>query len=181
MKKFLILTAALLMVSANAATIQWAWKSSAAVKFDTTSLGSNGTAYLVYLGSDAEATDYSFAQLVEKASATTITTSTSLGKINAKPKMESSTAAGNYATVMSFVSGEKTYWNVSSTTYTITEEGITDLVENGTALPDSSFAFSNSVSSGSGTVGGGWAQVPEPSTAMLAIAGLALLLKRRKA
>ena len=180
MKKFLILAAAMLTVSANAATIQWAWKSSAAVKFDTTSLGSKGTAYLVYLGSDT-ATDYSFAQLVEKASATTITTSTSLGKINAKPQMESSTAAGNYATVMSFVSEEKTYWNVSSTTYTVTEDGIEDLLENGTALPDSSFAFSSSVSSGSGTVGGGWAQVPEPSTAALALAGLALLLKRRKA
>ena len=31
------------------------------------------------------------------------------------------------------------------------------------------------------TPGGGWAAVPEPSTAALALAGLALLLKRRKA
>ena len=29
--------------------------------------------------------------------------------------------------------------------------------------------------------GGGWTAVPEPSTAALALAGLALLLKRRKA
>ena len=83
--------------------------------------------------------------------------------------------------VLSYKSGDDTYWNVSSSVYELTQANIDALREDGTALPDSSFAFSNSVSSGSGSVGGGWAQVPEPSTAALALAGLALLLKRRKA
>ena len=74
----------------------------------------------------------------------------------------------------------KTYFNLSSSTYTMS--GLSDELSTPTAA---SFAFnyggpteSTKVSSGSGWV---QAAVPEPSTAALALAGLALLLKRRKA
>ena len=48
----------------------------------------------------------------------------------------------------------------------------------------SQFSFSNTKNADTATptTGGGWyASVPEPSTAMLALAGLALLIKRRRA
>ena len=71
-----------------------------------------------------------------------------------------------------------TWYNVSSSTYTI-PAGSSDIT---TGL-STTFAFDwKKNDEGTRlTSGGGWTQVPEPSTAMLALAGLALLLKRRRA
>ena len=184
MKKALILATLLVAGATQAATLTWGWKSSAAVKFDTTALGSAGTAYLLFIGNDS-VNDYTFAQYVAMASDDTsdqyvTSAATKVGKINVAA-VQTQDTPGNFVSVLSFVSEGKTYWNVSSSVYELTAANIKALDEEGTALPDSSFAFSSSVSSGSGSVGGGWAQVPEPSTAALALAGLALLLKRRKA
>ena len=171
-------------VCCHAATVDWKWTSSAGVKFDTKALGGDGTAYLLFIG-DKGVNDYSFADYVEMASDSSsdqyvTSTQTKMSKINVSPCTTPDTP-GNFVSVLSYKSGDDTYWNVSSSVYELTQANIDALREDGTALPDSSFAFSNSVSSGSGSVGGGWAQVPEPSTAALALAGLALLLKRRKA
>ncbi len=180
----------LLMVGAiccHAATVDWKWTSSAGVKFGSTALGGDGTAYLLFIG-DKEAADYSFDYYVKMASTASSdeyityikSAATKMSKINVSPCTTPDTP-GNFVSVLSYKSGNDTYWNVSSSIYELTQENIDKLLSEGTSLPDSSFAFSNSVSSGSGSVGGGWAQVPEPSTAALALAGLALLLKRRKA
>ena len=184
MKKVLILATLLVAGATQAATLTWGWKSSAAVKFDATALGSAGTAYLLFIG-DSGVNDYTFAQYVamasdDKSDQYVTSTATKVGKINVAA-VQTEDTPGNFVSVLSFVNDGKTYWNVSSSVYALTEANIKALDEEGTALPDSSFAFSSSVSSGSGSVGGGWAQVPEPSTAALALAGLALLLKRRKA
>ena len=179
MKKAFILAALLIAGSTQAATLTWGWKSSAAVKFDSTALGTAGTAYLIFIG-DKAVSDYSFTDYVNMTASAVATTATKVGKINVAA-VETDDTPGNFASVLSYVSEGKTYWNVSSSVYALTAANIQALDEEGTALPDSSFAFSSSVSSGSGSVGGGWAQVPEPSTAALALAGLALLLKRRKA
>ena len=179
----------LLMVGAvccHAATVDWKWTSSAGVKFDTTALGGDGTAYLLFIG-DKSVNDYTFAQYVEMASDDkseqyVTTAKTKMSKINVSPCTTPDTP-GNFVSVLSYKSGDDTYWNVSSSVYALTQANIDALRDDGTALPDSSFAFSNTVKTeaGSGSVGGGWAMVPEPSTAMLALAGLALLIKRRRA
>lgn len=80
-------------------------------------------------------------------------------------------------------SNDVTWYNVSSQTYTI-PSGSSDIT---TGLSQN-FAF-NWTQNERGvalTSGGGWAAaaatpIPEPSTAALALAGLAMLLKRRKA
>lgn len=165
----------------NGATVDWKWSSSAGIKFDTTNLGGNGTAYLLFIG-DKSVNDYSFSEYVDMASSAVATAATKMSKINVTPVTTPDTA-GNFVSMVSYKSGDDTYWNVSSSVYALTQTNIDALREDGTALPDSSFVFSSTVKTekGSGTVGGGWAMVPEPSTAALALAGLALLLKRRKA
>ena len=180
MKKLLMIALAIGFAGlSSAATVQWNFKSTA-TKFDSTSVGGNAKAYLIWIGSDSIST-YSFAEYVNMTSSSEVDPfDTKVGKINAKVETDT-THVGNFVAVLSYVSEGKTYWNVSATEYSISEAQVTDLLENGTAIPDSSYSFSSSVSSGSGSVGGGWAQVPEPSTAALALAGLALLLKRRKA
>ena len=84
--------------------------------------------------------------------------------------------------LLSYTKEGKTYYNISSTTYTLS--GYTDA----TSTPDPyNLTPSNQTytmadaSTTKVSPGGGWTAVPEPSTAALALAGLALLLKRRKA
>ena len=73
----------------------------------------------------------------------------------------------------------KTYYNLSTTTYTLSS--IADNTSTETMSTASSFTWTTGEDSSSLKAGGGWTAVPEPSTAALALAGLALLLKRRKA
>ena len=80
--------------------------------------------------------------------------------------------------VLSYVSGGKTYYNISSDTYTL--EGIVNAASSPAAAAPT-FDFTSKKEASSISKGGGWTAVPEPSTAALALAGLALLLKRRKA
>ena len=181
MKKLLVFSLLALAVCAQAATVKWNWKSDAVVKFDSTSVGANATAYLLYIG-DKSVSSYTFNEYVDMAGSAVATASTKVGKVNTSGVTVDATP-GNFVTMLSYVSGSDTYWNVSSSVYTLTQAGIDDLTNSGTPLADSSFSFSNTVKTekGTGTVGGGWAMVPEPSTAALALAGLALLIKRRRA
>lgn len=185
MKRILAIVLVALVASAQAATVKWNWQSSAGVKFDTTSIGGNGTAYLLFIG-DKGVNDYTFAQYVEMASDDTsaqyvTSATTKMSKINAT--VTTPDTAGNFVSVLSYKSGDDTYWNVASAVYELTQANIDALVNDGTAIPNSSFVHSSTVKTeaGTGSVGGGWAMVPEPSTAMLALAGLALLIKRRRA
>lgn len=189
MKKLLAFALVAVFATAQATTIQWAWNSSVGVKFNGASIGSNGTGYLLYIGNGSIG-DKSLQDYVNMTSNPIATTTTALGKIKTKPTMDDSTAVGNYVSVLSYVNptDSKTYWNVSSTVYTITQAGIDELLGTGTALPDSSFVFdvttNTTGNTKTGSVGGGWyaaAAVPEPATGALALAGIALLFKRRKA
>jgi len=183
MKRILAIVLVALVASAQAATVKWNWQSSAGVKFDTTSLGGNGTAYLLFIGSDSIDT-YTFDEYVTMAqteNTPVATAATKMSKINAT--VTTPDTAGNFVSVLSYKNGDDLYWNVASEVYALTQANIDALVNDGTAIPNSSFVHSSTVNStaGSGTVGGGWAMVPEPSTAALALAGLALLIKRRRA
>ena len=177
---FLILLG--LAVSAQAATVAWNILTPDQVKFDTKSVGKNATAYVVFLGTQT-ISDYSFKEITEMK--TVFDTPTALGKVNNVPvEVDSVSGLGNYGLYMTYVSDEKTYYNISSSVYTLTAADVEAFTTEGTAIPASSFSFSNTKNADTATptTGGGWyASVPEPSTAMLALAGLALLIKRRRA
>lgn len=184
MKKILTLAVVLAAGMASAASIKWSLNTADTVKFDGTSVKGNGTAYVVFLGTDT-LESLTYQQVIDSATVGE-PFSTSLGKIKLKDvAVDSETGVGNYALYMSFVSGEKTYYNVSTSLYQLKAADVEALLSEGTALPASSFAFSDSKPttsmSATSASSGGWVAVPEPSTAALALAGLALLLKRRKA
>jgi hypothetical protein len=87
--------------------------------------------------------------------------------------------SSTFGLYLTYTDGDNVTWyNVSSSSYTI-PAGSSDIT---TGL-SATFAFDWKQNDAGTklTSGGGWTQVPEPSTAMLALAGLALLLKRRKA
>ena len=169
----------------HAASVDWQLNTAAKVTFDTKSVGKNATAFVVFLGTQTlDALTY---KDIMEGTQVGDSYTTSLGQVTGKNvTVDSETGLGNYAFYMTFVgTDEKTYVNVSTSLYTLTAADVNALLNEGTALPASSFSFSDSkptssVSSTSAS-SGGWVAVPEPSTAALALAGLALLLKRRKA
>ena len=182
------------VLASTASALSFTW-SVAGVTFDGTRLASSSdvTGYLIYLGSGGEySSSYS---LTEDSSAASIGASvgsvvytssaatTKVGKLSG----EFSFDYGSYDNDDTFglllaytgASDGKTYYNLSSSTYTLS--GIAD--EKST-ITGATFTHSwdGPAEASSISSGGGWtAAVPEPSTAALALAGLALLLKRRKA
>ena len=188
-----ILTGVLL--ASNSFGLSFVWGSDGAIKFDGSNLKSNDkvTGYLYYLGSGKDlATSY---KLTESG----IDTTTPIGvEVDDKNKTSAYSKLTDTYTfdVGSKVNGDtfamllvytgstdgKTYYNLSSDVYSLS--GIPEQNPDVATLSAASFSFGDGKSS-STTIsgGGGWvaAAIPEPSTAALALAGLALLLKRRKA
>ena len=185
MKKTFLAFAALAMMATSASALSFQWATNI-LKFDGTNLKSDTsvTAYLVYLGSGVSSVEssYSFDSLpsgvgtqVDSKAGTAATS-----KVSQKFSFDFGTYGNgdSFAMVASYTKDGETYWNISETVYTLS--GIADE----TSSPDAAnFTFNNSTASPSSNVsaGGGWTAVPEPNTAALALAGLALLLKRRKA
>ena len=187
--------------------VGFTWKSSAQVQFGDSLVSAltpnTYTAYLVYLGSGSwgsttigesgltfatsdKATGDSLTSLSGKTGALAKRNSQFSGSfdhaIGSTTSSGYTVAAGDYFGVyLAYTDGDgKTWYNLSSSVYQIPTSA-----DDSTALDDASFAFASTkseLSSGSSvSAGGGWVAVPEPSTAALALAGLALLLKRRKA
>ena len=185
MKKLFILAAALITGLANAAPIDWQLNTTA-TKFDGASVKTAGTVFVVFLGSDT-LSSFTYADVVGMATVGSSTGyATSLGKVSKKyVEADSVTGLGNYAAYMTYEADNKTYYNVSTTTYALTAADVTALLQEGTALPASSFSFTDSkpdaTMATASASSGGWVAVPEPASAALALAGLAMLIKRRKA
>jgi hypothetical protein len=203
-----ILSAVLASLAMSSYGLGFSWQSSAAVSFGESLVSgltpNTYTAYLVYLGSDAawgNTTITSSGIQLDTGDLATGDTSTSIaGKTGLQAKKNStfveefsgligSTTSGGWTVKAGDTLGVflkytdadgKDWFNVSADTFTI-DSAATDIT---TGL-SGTFAFSSSKTSitegGKATAGGGWVAVPEPSTAALALAGLALLLKRRKA
>ena len=119
---------------------------------------------------------------------------TKMSKINVNPASTGSHNVGNFALYVTYTNDGKTYYNVSSTTYTISQSAYDALIGQGTALEKATFsglAATINDATATPTIGGGWYQkpetqpvtpdVPEPATGALALAGVALLFKRRRA
>ena len=187
MKKIAFLICVSVAFAASATSV--AWKSNA-LSFDTTSLkkSTDVVGYLVYLSSGSLASSYVMNDSFSAATVGTIVSSDTDGankggQVTGTAEWDYGTYKNNdkFALVLSYADSAsgKTYWQISSTVNTLA--GISDETSIPTAF--NNYDGASTVSSGSSIrAGDGWvAAVPEPSTAALALAGLALLLKRRKA
>lgn len=199
MKKSLALLLAIAASTSFGASFNWgtgtAKSSFGDLVFNTS--GNVGTMYLVHLSdtktvSDlftATADSLTPAESVKSKEPTTSGSNANRGKV--ADKFDSALVAnGNvFGAYFVYNDGETDWYNFSSTTYTVS--GLNLGTE---TLADAVFAFdfaskTPDVPGTSVTAGGGWYSIkagttpviPEPATGALALAGIALLFKRRKA
>ena len=201
MKKAFTAIAALALTIGAASALGFQWGTSTAISFNGTTLNSAAlaapvTVDLIYLGTD-KAWSFDETGLVtdEVASAGSVTVTggaANRGKGNGKFDKflgtsfadNSVVANGNvFGVLITYTDTEGNVWyNLSSNTYTLS--GVAD---DTTTIPKQTFAFAwtnDSTGAEAPTAGGGWwtaPAVPEPVSAGLALAGIALLLKRRRA
>lgn len=194
MKKTFAIIVAFALTTTVASALSFDW-SSKSIKFDSTNLKNSTavTGYLIYLGSGGsldttydvtkDSTASSIIGSIGTDTGSSKSTPNALGKLTGTYVFDYGTKANGdtFAMLLSYNDGENTYFNLSSTVVTLS--GIVDETSDLDAMDfTSGFSYSNAGESKTITAGGGWIQaVPEPSTAALALAGLALLLKRRKA
>lgn len=183
-----IMIVAAMAFSANAVTLSWG-TSAVRVQFPTGTTVGDGSAlgYLVYLGNTGSETytisDY---MVTDPESNTKASTIGGLGNGRIAGNFVTAANAALPGTSDLMVNGAvfgmyivKDGWiNISSSTYTVA-----GLVDDSSSIAGAVFAFSweQNAPGVAATSGGGWATpVPEPATAALALAGLAMLIRRRK-
>ena len=189
MKKTLsIFALAALVSSAQAVGFSW---SLSAIAFDGSTLKSDTglTASLVYLGNGGTlAASYDIASIgstldvVDTKSGTTSKGAIS-NNYNFDDVADYTTYNGDvYAMLLTYTSGGKTYYNLSSATYTVS--GIADERSSIDAFKPTAatFAYGTKTEGSTLTAGGGWvAAVPEPGIACMALLGIGMMIKRRRA
>ena len=191
MKKIISTIAALAMtvVVSGAASFTWG-TGTVSVTFGGERV-TDGMGYLVYLGTSEnfyDITDYVVNNPVVSEKNTTATgLPVAFGRIvgnftclmaDTMPNTSDTLSNGDvFGMIIKWTDADGTEWiNVASNTYTV--EG---LVNDGSNLTAAVFDFNFDQSSdGTLTSGGGWVAVPEPATATLALAGVAMLFRRRK-
>ena len=192
MKKFLTLSLAVGLVGmASAVTLQWNANS---VAFDGTRFNANTSAtltgYLIAL--DSFAASYDVTDVFSGEDVGTVldskTKTSAVGKMSNYWTIDTDNYANGatFAVLLKYVNpnDNKTYWNLSSGLVTMTSMSADPPVnaDNVTA----SFSYGKGTD-GTLTAGGGWVAavstpvVPEPGIAAMALLGLGMMLKRRKA
>ena len=173
---------AIIATSANAVAFKW---TSDSIKFGTTAVGAGATGYLVYIGNNTlNSTGYKFDDIVAMDDVVNAKTKLSKMNVTAANVDTLNNPVGNYVMYLTYTSGTDTFFNVSSTTYTLTQSAVTALLNEGTDLPEAKFsgiASTINAKGTAGTIGGGWYAVPEPGTAALALLGIGMLIRRRRA
>ncbi len=190
MKKAFTLLALLAATTSFGASFGWGTGTVAANFAGTTfsTADYNVTAYLVYLDSGStsdlwtvDGDSITVASSVMTATPTITGAARNKGKIN--DTYEGSLANGQvYGMFIAYNDGEKQWYNFSSTTYTVS--GYADATSTlSDAVFEFNFSSSAEVKSGEVSAGGGWQTVvvPEPATAALALLGIGMLIRRRKA
>ena len=185
MKKLLAFIAVGLLSASTASALSFDWDitkvafKDVQLKSDTTVIG-----YCVYLESGSYSDSYA---LTDPFSVSTIGTVVGQKEGTSNKAKVGGTTTFDYGSykngdvfgfVLSYVSEGKTYYNIASDTYTLS-----GIVDESSSLTTATATFNYGTKGQSSTIssGTGWTTVPEPSTAMLALAGLALLIKRRRA
>lgn len=201
-KTILTISFCFLAVASHALTFTWA--SSGQVSFGESLISAldpaSYTAHLVYLGTGS-AWDISGTAIGENNTDTGLTTESLYGKTGLAAKNNSKfsgsfqnnigeTTSGGYTVAAGDTFGVfltytdsagVTWYNFSSSKYTVPDTA-TDITTGLSGSFDFASTKTELASGKNASAGGGWyAAVPEPSTAMLALAGLALLIKRRRA
>ena len=201
MKKAFTAIAVLALTIGAASALSFEWGTSSAITFNgtkltTAALAAPATVELIYLGKDkAWSFDESGLVTDEAVSTGSVTTSgapTAKGKASGKiTKSVGDTFADNstfgggnvFGVLITYTDTNGDVWyNLSSNTYTLAD-GVSDI----TTITKQTFNFAwenDSTGAEAPTAGGGWwtaPAVPEPVSAGLALAGIALLLKRRRA
>ena len=201
MKKAFTAIAVLALTIGVASALSFSWGTTDKITFNgtvltTADLAAPATIELIYLGTDkAWSFDESGLVTDEAVSTGTVTvTGSNAGKGKGGGKIEKThldTFAdgtkfdnGNvFGVLITYTDANGAVWyNLSSNTYTLS--GVAD---NTTSIPKQNFNFAwtnDSTGAEAPTAGGGWwtaPAVPEPVSAGLALAGIALLLKRRRA
>jgi hypothetical protein len=190
MKKFItMIVVALVAVSASAASFTWG-TGTAKVSFGGTAVTTaNGAiGYLVLLtGSSLEASVVDGIMKTPSYVDSKANTSTGVpavkGRITGDYDSADIANGQNYGMFITYSDGTDTWYNFSSTVYTVS-----GLADSTSSLDAAVFAFDfatqTTVTDGDAvTAGGGWYKavaVPEPASAMLALAGVAMLIRRRK-
>ena len=187
MKKILIAMLASLAAYTQASTINWGADS--AIYFGTEKVKGGVTAYLVNLGTSDSWSAIDIASINDEYTAVVDvkTSAATTSKVVGKKVVEPGEVVGGsklvdgstyFGQILFYKSGDETFYNIGPSYLfdtTITDPDIYD----GTL---ETFNWrTTTVGSNSDKVAQGWVAVPEPSTAMLALAGLALLIKRRRA
>lgn len=195
MKKILTMIIVATLASSSQA-VSFDWGSNGKVSFGDTVMNSTtyqATAYMVLLGTTTESawTDTLVQSLTDGSVGTsdyvaTATTRTSGATANRGRYSAQYSLAGNqgyvYGVFMTYTDGDgKAWYNFSSDIFTVpaavdNETGVTTtfahLATTGTISGD--FTVANSV-------GKGWVAVPEPSVGLLALAGIGMLIRRKRA
>ena len=179
MKKLIVmaLVATMAMLSAEAATVSWKSGSlklpaSAAGEFSATGGGSKITGYLFML-TESEYTAYA-------ADAASIYSDWVAGTLTADATKTSSLGAVTLTDGKSYSNGDKLY---AAVLYTYTDATLGDFYIANTATFDFPNSTANQSVANIGTSVGSWtAAVPEPTSGLLMLVGLAgLALRRRRA
>jgi hypothetical protein len=190
MKKYLTIAAvALVAMSVQAAQI--AWGLTGQVNFNGTNVGNGGATFtLVCLDGIADWASYAndvALGATDGVAATKKTNAGSMSSSSANPygfnwSDATDISAGeiakgtDFAFVVSYNDGTDTYFWASDI-FTVTDSGANwdgDLTK---------YTMSTTVGNAMGTTGTNWTKavaVPEPASAMLALAGVAMLIRRRK-
>ena len=202
MKKLMLIIAAsaAFTTASEAANIAWG---TSIVKFDGVAVTSGLTSYLVYLGSSSTISDYTplsenteYTSIISGIGSNTGSTGTvatsgfSKGKVSGSyDNLPSSVHDGDYfAVLLAYTKDGKTYYNLSEASAASYNSGAQDW----SSLSISGWDFSTKGESSTLSAKGGWTygpasqepitpEVPEPATGALALAGVALLFKRRRA
>ena len=193
MKKILAAMAVMMVTAVVSSAASFLWGTGT----DNASFGGaaikDGTAigHLVYLGTTDNMysiSDYTVLNPVvnEKASTSTgfeatkgrITGNFGVAMADPMPNTTDHLADGSvFGMYITWKDADGKEWiNVASNTYTVT-----GLADDSSILSQAAFDFNFDQSSdGTLTPGGGWVAIPEPATATLALAGVAMLFRRRK-